>query len=219
MPTWSAKAVCLPFALLLGCSGGEPLEPTRDNESRARVVGTTRRLSSTLLTLHVSSGLLVTTPDHPFAKVGSGWTPAGALAVGDEIETQEGGPRRISSITTQRVAPTLVYNLTVAGTHAYFVGRESLLVHNVNCLRPRPSSEDLAERRERERERQARLEQEQRERDVRELRVRKLLDEQRRQRNRLNLNDSTGPVARRNCSFCVLATLSDADDLSSFLRR
>lgn len=201
---WRANALAL--ALLLGCSG-LPTETTHHDNSSAHVVGVTRRLSTTLLTLHAGSSSLVTTPEHPFAKVGSGWTPAGALAVGDEIETHNGGTTRISAIATRQVTPTPVYNLTVAKTHAYFVGSDSLLVHNLNCLRPRLS------RQERE-QRQARIEQEQEHR-----RIRRLVEEHRRQLNRPSINDSTGPIARYNCAYCTFAILDDAKNLSSFLAR
>jgi hypothetical protein len=164
---------------------------------------------------------LVTTPDHPFAKAGGGWTPAGALVVGDEIQALKGGPARISAIDVRQTEATPVYNLTVAKTHAYFVGQESLLVHNTDCSARRPLSEHLAEERERERERerQTLLYQQQLQRDLREERARKERDRERRRRNRLNVNDAEGPVARVNCTFCALAALDGAVNLSAFLQR
>lgn len=165
----------------------------------ATVIGTTRRLSTQLITLRTRDGELVTTPDHPFAKLGAGWTRAGQLAVGDQIRSGTSrNSTTVLAIDRRYVEPTPVYNLTVARTHAYYVGSDAVLVHNVDC------NEGTSLWHEDRREREAR--------------IREMLEDQRRSRRpRLSLNDSQGQNAKNNCTFCTAAALSDADKLSTFL--
>jgi hypothetical protein len=195
------------FSLLLlsfSCERPRDRGPARQqhaSQPSATVTGTTRRLTTHLVALRTRDGELVTTPDHPFAKLGKGWTRASALAVGDQI--QSGTSRNsttVFAIDHRYVQPRPVYNLTVARTHAYYVGSEALLVHNVDCNEgsSRPDEQDRRER---------------------EARIREMLEDQRRSRRpRLSLNDSRGQNARNNCTFCTAAALSDADKLSTFLR-
>jgi intein/homing endonuclease len=75
---------------------------------------------------------LVTTPEHPFAKVGVGWTRAADLTRGDRVETAGGEHATVVGVEIREVQPTPVYNLTVSRTHAYFVGAQALLVHNTD---------------------------------------------------------------------------------------
>jgi hypothetical protein len=119
----------------------------------ARVSAVIRRETRTLVTLHTAGGAIVTTPEHPFARVGSGWIPAGELAVGDRIVTaSEDDPATILQLEIQRVRPTSVYNFTVEHGHAYHVGPDRLLVHNMDqgqCSQNRPT-ERAKDRRKRE---------------------------------------------------------------------
>jgi hypothetical protein len=177
------------------------------------VLGTTEHVTTRLVTLRTRESTLVTTPDHPFAKIGTGWTHAGELRVGDRIETlpaPTGTP--VLAIEVQQVPATLVYNLTVARTHAYFVGSDALLVHNVDCKRMPPGSEILAREARELREAQDRARQ-----LLAEQRARQLAAE--REKRRLVLNDTRGYWGRRNCAYCTYAGLSDADKLSLFLRQ
>ncbi|GEM_PF-6949751 len=64
--------------------------------------------------------------------VGRGFTPAGDVRVGDEVaEDRDGVTARLASVVRLET-PKPVYNLTVGGTHTYFVraGSDSLWVHN-----------------------------------------------------------------------------------------
>lgn len=153
-----------------------------------------------MITLRTRDGELVTTPDHPFAKLGAGWTRAGQLAVGDQIRSGTSrNSTTVLAIDRRYVEPTPVYNLTVARTHAYYVGSDAVLVHNADCNEGTSFWDE--DRRERE------------------ARIREMLEDQRRSRRpRLSLNDSRGQNAKNNCTFCTAAALSDADKLSTFLR-
>jgi hypothetical protein len=102
----------------------------------ARVFATVSRQTDTIVRIATSASTITTTPEHPFAKVGSGWTPAARLSAGDRVVTA-GGEQSIRILSTRiehLQAPARVYNLTVEASHAFYVGRDSLLVHNTpNC--------------------------------------------------------------------------------------
>ena len=70
-----------------------------------------------------------TTSEHPFAVEGKGWVKAGLLHPGDQVATQTGHLATLKHVEV-RNETHLVYNLEVEGTHKYFVGNYSLLVHN-----------------------------------------------------------------------------------------
>ncbi|GAA1937622.1 hypothetical protein GCM10009837_74850 [Streptomyces durmitorensis] len=73
------------------------------------------------------------TDQHPFW-TGSldQWTNAADLAPGMTLRTASGVPARVDAVTSWRARPQEVRNLTVAGTHTYYVlaGGTPVLVHN-----------------------------------------------------------------------------------------
>lgn len=82
-----------------------------------------------LVTLVINGEQIVTTPEHPFYTTENGWTPAGALQIGDEIRRANGSISTVQTITvTER--SQVMYNLTVADAHTFFVGSGQWLVHN-----------------------------------------------------------------------------------------
>jgi guanyl-specific ribonuclease Sa len=114
------------------------VDPSRNER---RVLATIVHWVEELVTIHTAQGEVVTTPDHPFMKAGSGWTPADRLVAGDEIVTAVNDSlSRIELVERFQVPPTPVYNMTVEGTHTYYVGIESLLVHNVTGCGAGPST-------------------------------------------------------------------------------
>jgi len=71
---------------------------------------------------------VASTPQHPFYRLGSGWTHAEHLSVGDQLQTQS---LQVTITAIQAVAgPVTVYRLSVADPHNYFVGDDAVLVHN-----------------------------------------------------------------------------------------
>lgn len=115
-----------------------------------QVRATVRKLTRVLMTLDTTEGdVIVATPDHPFAKVGAGWTLAADLRAGDRIATvQAGRSAQIRRIVSRPVPSRAVFNLSVESVRAYFVGREGLLVHNGGkCGRPEGPVNDQAGRR------------------------------------------------------------------------
>lgn len=106
-----------------------PEKPDKDGLTSHRVIGTVKHLADTLLYLRTSDELIKTTPEHPFFVHGKGWTQAGKLQQGDQIETALG--QLVPVVSTQvRHERMMVYNLEVEGAHDFFVGKDKLLVHN-----------------------------------------------------------------------------------------
>ena len=128
---WLAVAIAL-----VSCSHEAPLGASPIAATASRVLQTTRKTTTRLVALQTKKSTVVTTRDHPFARVDSGWAPAADLAVGDRIHilgSAEG--TTLLGKNFHGVPPTAVYNLTVDRTHSYFVGSQGLLVHNVGCFR------------------------------------------------------------------------------------
>jgi RHS repeat-associated protein len=69
------------------------------------------------------------TAEHPFYIKGKGWNPASSLKVGQALQLHNGTTVVVKEVDTS-VRFEKVYNLTVANTHNYFVGRDGVLVHN-----------------------------------------------------------------------------------------
>jgi len=70
-----------------------------------------------------------TTDDHPWWIAGQGWKKTEELAVGMAVVTRDGKGMIVSSVVeSDRTDAT--YNLTVADFETYFVGEDSILVHN-----------------------------------------------------------------------------------------
>ncbi len=83
--------------------------------------------------------IIQATPNHPFYVMGTGWTDAGDLTAGEELEEPDGSYADVvSSEADPDSAGVTVYNLTVNGDHTYFVdqGGAVVWVHNVFCPNP-----------------------------------------------------------------------------------
>ncbi len=94
---------------------------------------------SPLLALHLSDGSTIkVTANHPFfVDTGPGskhadWVEAGKLRVGDTLRTEAGKDVTILAID-EHAGYAVVYTLTVAADHDYFVGLARVLVHNAYC--------------------------------------------------------------------------------------
>jgi hypothetical protein len=73
-----------------------------------------------------------TTPEHPFYTSEGEWVAAGELRLGDLIRRADGRYGRVQAVEFV-VRPAMMYNLTVAEAHTYFVGVGRWLVHNAKC--------------------------------------------------------------------------------------
>jgi hypothetical protein len=92
------------------------------------------RQARQLLYLETEGQSFVTTPEHPFATVDSGWVRAGELTPGDRVISAKFGSLRVSSVRTETRAQAVpVFNLRVERAHAYWAGSADVLVHNTGC--------------------------------------------------------------------------------------
>jgi len=94
---------------------------------------------SPLVAVDLSDGSAITvTADHPFwvdsgaQLAGAGWFAAGRLQAGDELRTASGAPVMVVGLRHD-VGTAVVYTLTVANDHTFFVGSARVLVHNATC--------------------------------------------------------------------------------------
>jgi len=114
-------------------------EDTKTGKVQAEpVVRVIVRPVSSLLELDLSDGTrLKVTASHPFWVTGgrglrgSGWLLAGQLRAGDRLHTMRGHDVTIVRVRHD-VGWAIVYTLTVAHDHTFFVGADAVLVHNDN---------------------------------------------------------------------------------------
>ncbi|MEZ4868012.1 MAG: polymorphic toxin-type HINT domain-containing protein [Caldilineaceae bacterium] len=92
----------------------------------------------------INGETLSITPDHPFYAMASApwlalgetmgrWQAAGYLVVGDHIRRANGQTGVVQAVQVVQ-EPQMMYNLTVAEVHTFFVGEQGWLVHN-QCAR------------------------------------------------------------------------------------
>ncbi|MDB5352291.1 MAG: hypothetical protein JWN86_3538 [Planctomycetota bacterium] len=86
-----------------------------------------------LLKLCIGEDSILSTGYHRFWKAGHGWVMARDLKPGDSIRTMS-GVARLQSVSTSPQQP--VFNLDVARTHSFFVGRQGELVHDNSLPEP-----------------------------------------------------------------------------------
>jgi hypothetical protein len=99
------------------------------------VSATIQRQAWELVHLKTEHETFVVTPEHPFATPHSGWVGAGALSPGDLVQSARAGAARVSAVREETLLhPVPVFNLSVEHTHAYLVGTNGVLVHNIGCL-------------------------------------------------------------------------------------
>ena len=97
------------------------------------------RAKGTLLLRFADGASVEVTAVHPIYAVGKGFTPAGNLVIGDKVAEDRDGKVAVLASVTRLGTPKPVYNLTVGGTHTYFVraGGDDLWVHNAGQCDPR----------------------------------------------------------------------------------
>lgn len=85
-------------------------------------------LDPAVLYLTVGDEQIETTPDHPFYSEHE-WVAASQLSVGSLLTSDSGAGAVVTGIRTERRLQVM-YNLTVAEAHTYYVGDGGWLVHN-----------------------------------------------------------------------------------------
>ncbi len=82
-----------------------------------------------LVDLQIDAEPINTTPEHPFFTHERGWVAAADLALGDRIRAADGTWGVVERLLL-RGDTQVMYNLTVATAHTFFVGEGQWLVHN-----------------------------------------------------------------------------------------
>lgn len=105
--------------------------------------------SNDICTIALDSGETITSTSlHPWYVQGKGWTPAYALTSADELLTESGEEVRILGVNRQILdEPVNVYNISVdkiesEDYHTYYVGSDSVLVHNACTTKATNSKTD-----------------------------------------------------------------------------
>jgi len=115
-------------------------DPQTKHVEAESLVGVRQNPATALVAVDLSDGsVITTTPTHAFwvdagpGFAGPGWLYAEHLHPGDQLRTADG--TRMFVVGTRRgVGTAVVYTLTVAKDHTFFVGPARVLVHNaVGC--------------------------------------------------------------------------------------
>ncbi len=93
------------------------------------VTATWAHLDPVVVELTIDSEVVWTTPEHPFYTVDGGWETVLELQVGEEIRQADGSTGVVEGVV-YHARPQMMYNMTVATAHTYFVGDGHWLVHN-----------------------------------------------------------------------------------------
>ncbi|MCG8348866.1 MAG: hypothetical protein MI924_13930, partial [Chloroflexales bacterium] len=96
------------------------------------VTATMSHTDSTQVHLTIDGESIETTPDHPFFTRERGWVAAGDLWNGAHLRQASGGYGAVQTLWFEE-EPQVMYNLTVAEAHTFFVGTQQWLVHNNTC--------------------------------------------------------------------------------------
>ena len=116
-------------------------DPITGETALKEVVRTFINETDELIRLRVNGEEVVCTPEHPFYSPVKGWTAAINLRAGDILVTVNGKYVVVEQIQHELLeSPITVYNFEVVGFHTYFVGDNSVLVHNM-CAMPTPFNE------------------------------------------------------------------------------
>ena len=113
-----------------------------------RIVTGLRHHADTLTDLVLANGLAVsTTEDHPFWNAtDQQCQPAEQLESGEQLLTANGTTATVERLDWATARDDTAYNLTVAGTHTYYVlaGSTPVLVHNSNCFNISSEADSIA---------------------------------------------------------------------------
>lgn len=106
-------------------------ETTTGEKDIKKVVNTFVNETSELVHVYVNGEEIVSTPNHPFYSPVRGWVEAINLRAGDMLVLQNGAYVVVAYIQHEILeVPIKVYNFEVEDYHTYYVGENSVLVHN-----------------------------------------------------------------------------------------
>ena len=129
--------------LVLTIDGNKPIEeiqagdlvystdPETGESEYKEVVQTFENETEELVHISVADDEIVTTPKHPFYVPHKGWTSAIDLRAGDILVLSNGEHVIVEKVQHEILeSPVKVYNFEVQDFHTYYVGENSVLVHN-----------------------------------------------------------------------------------------
>lgn len=106
--------------------------PETVKKALKKVVQTFENETNELVHVFVNGEEIITTPEHPFYVSNKGWISSIELRAGDILVRQNGEYCIVEKIQHEILeTPITVYNFEVADFHTYYVGENSVLVHNV----------------------------------------------------------------------------------------
>ena len=95
------------------------------------VVNTFVNEATELVHVFVNNEEIICTNEHPFYSPVKGWTEACQLRAGDILVSLNGEYVIVEKVQHEILeSPVKVYNFEVEDFHTYYVGKESILVHN-----------------------------------------------------------------------------------------
>ena len=106
-------------------------DPETGESEYKEVVQTFENETEELVHISVADDEIVTTPKHPFYVPQKGWTSAIDLRAGDILVLSNGEYVIVEKVQHEILeSPVKVYNFEVQDFHTYYVGENSVLVHN-----------------------------------------------------------------------------------------
>ncbi len=109
--------------------------PDTGETALKEVVQTFVNEADELIHITVNGEEIITTNEHPFYVPVKGWTAACQLRAGDRLQLVNGEYVVVEQIQHEILeSPIKVYNFEVEDFHTYYVGEQSVLVHNL-CIK------------------------------------------------------------------------------------
>ena len=107
-------------------------DPDTGETALKEVVQTFRNETTELVHVTVNGEEIVCTNEHPFYSPVKGWTAACQLRAGDILVLVNGEYVVVEQVQHELLeAPVATYNFEVQDFHTYYVGEQSVLVHNL----------------------------------------------------------------------------------------
>ena len=91
-----------------------------------------RKYNGTLSDVLINGEIIESTEKHKYYVIGKGYVAANSLEKDDLLLTNNGEKLKVNDIKFKNNVSVYVYNLHVEDNHNYFVGTQSVLVHNAN---------------------------------------------------------------------------------------
>ena len=149
----AAKSQCfVAGTLVLTDDGDKPIEeikagdcvystnPETGESEYKEVVQTFENETDELVHIIADGDEIITTTQHPFFVPCKGWISAIDLRAGDILVLSNGEYVTVEKVQHEILeSPVKVYNFEVKDYHTYYVGKNSVLVHNA-CFKPDPKT-------------------------------------------------------------------------------